>query len=373
MQFWETLLVKDGTLWRLPTTDGQQFQLVVPFILRDDILDDLHAGMVGGHMGEEKLVHRLLERFYWPGCAERAKEWCRTCPKCVTRKTGGPKRIAELKTIHTGYPMQVVAVDIMGPLPTTSDGNRYVLVAGDYFTKWVEAYAIPNQEAGTVAKKLVDELFCRFSPPEQLHSDQGQQYESQLLLEIRALLKIKKSHTSPYHPQGNGMVERFNRTLLDMLATTVNDNQANWEQCIRKVSFAYNSSVHSSTRFTPFFLMFGHQAKLPVDLMYGSSPQEVMLAVGEYVQNLRNTLQNAYALVRERLQVEHQRQKDFYDEKVYGKPFEVGDMVWVHSPAVPRGRSRKLHHYWSGPLECVGDSDNRVKMQTTGRVPGCVF
>ena len=161
-----------------------------------------------------------------------------------------------------------------------------------------------------------------------------------------------------------------------MLATTVSDNQANWEQCIRKVSFAYNSSVHSSTRFTPFFLMFGHQAKLPVDLMYGSSPQEVMLPVGEYVQNLRNTLQNAYALVRERLQVEHQRQKDFYDEKVYGKPFEVGEMVWVHSPAVPRGRSRKLHHYWSGPfqvLECVGDSDYRVKMQRTGGVPGCVF
>ena len=96
MQFWETLLVKDGTLWRLPTGDGQQFQLVVPFILRDHILDDLHAGMVGGHMGEEKLVHRLLERFYWPGCAERAKEWCRTCPECVTRTTGGPKRTAEL-------------------------------------------------------------------------------------------------------------------------------------------------------------------------------------------------------------------------------------------------------------------------------------
>ena len=139
-----------------------------------------------------------------------------------------------------------------------------------------------------------------------------------------------------------------------MLATTVSDNQANWEQCIRKVCFAYNSSVHSSTRFTPFFLMFGGQAKLPVDLMYGSSPQEVMLPVGEYVQNLRNTLQNAYALVRERLQVEHQRQKDFYDEKVYGKPFEVGVMVWVLSLAVPREQSRKLHHYGVDPFRCGG-------------------
>ncbi|KAL5509004.1 hypothetical protein EMCRGX_G004280 [Ephydatia muelleri] len=112
-----------------------------------------------------------------------------------------PARKAELHTIQTGYPMQMVSVDIMGPLPETQDGCKYVLVAIDHFTRWAEVYAIKNQEATTVSKKLVDEMFCRFSPPEQLHSDQGRQFESELLAEVCSLLKVRKSHTTPYHPR----------------------------------------------------------------------------------------------------------------------------------------------------------------------------
>ena len=110
-----------------------------------------------------------------------------------------------------------------------------------------------------------------FSPPDQLHSDQGKQFESNLIAEICALLQIKKSRTTPYHPQGNGLGERFNRTLLNMLSTIVK-NELNWEQCIQNVCLAYNLSVHSATRFTPFFLMFARQVKLPVDLLYGTGP-----------------------------------------------------------------------------------------------------
>ena len=98
-------------------------------------------------------------------------------------------------------------MDIMGPFPESSNGNSYVLVAGDYFTKWMEAYAIPNQEATTVARKLVDELFCRFSPPERLHSDQGRQFEGQVMQEICKFLHIQKTRTTPYHPQGDGLGE----------------------------------------------------------------------------------------------------------------------------------------------------------------------
>ena len=112
--------------------------------------------------------------------------------------------------------MQTVAVDLMGPLPETEGGNSYVLVAGDYFACWMEVYALPNQEASTVAQKLVDKRFCRFSPPEQLHSDQGHQLESTLMRNICELLHIRKMHTTPYHPQGDRLMERFSRTLLDI-------------------------------------------------------------------------------------------------------------------------------------------------------------
>ena len=111
---------------------------------------------------------------------QSVREWCRTCSPCCQCKVPAPNNRAPLQGVAMGSPMQMVAVDILGPLPTTSSRNKYVLVAGDYFTKWMEAYAIPNQEAVTVAKKLLDEMFCRFSLPEKLHSDQGRQFEGEV-------------------------------------------------------------------------------------------------------------------------------------------------------------------------------------------------
>ena len=364
MQHWDALCIYDGILWKKCVDGSRRFQqLVLPAKLQVDALRDLHQGAVGGHIGEEKMKHRLKVRFYWPGCTEAVGEWCRNCISCTTRKTVAPKRRAPLQTIKAGYPMQIVSVDLMGPLPETEDGCKYVMVAVDCFTRWVEVYAIRNQEATTVAKKLVDEIFCRFSPPEQLHSDQGRQFESDLVKEICELLQIRKTRTTPYHPQCNGMVERFNRTLLDMLSTAVGNHQADWQQHIRKLCLAYNSSVHSSTGFTPFFLMFGRQAKLPIDLMYGTNQMEPN-TTSEYARCLKDTLQEAYALVRERCQAEHKRQKELYDQKVHGKPFSPGELVWLHSTAVPRGRSRKLHHPWKGPfkvMERLGETTYKIK------------
>ena len=330
-----------------------------------NILRSLREGDLSAHLGEEKMRNLLKERFYWPSCADDVSEWCSCCAVCCSRKTHAPKRRAGLQTLQVGYPLQMVCVDLLGPLPETETGSRYVLVAVDHFTKWAEAYGIPNQEAATVARKLVDEMFCRFSPPEQLHSDQGRQFESELVKEVCKLLEIKKTHTTPYHPQCNGIVERFNRTLLGMLATTVDSYPSSWEQNIRRVCLAYNSSVHASTGFSPFFLMFGRQVKLPVDLMYGTT-QGKETAVMEYVKNL---LLEAYALVRDRCETEHKRQKSIYDRKVHGEPYSECDLVWLYTPAVPSGQSRKLHRPWKGPykvVERLGDATYTTSCKVLG-------
>jgi hypothetical protein len=184
--------------------------------------------------------------------------------------------------------MQIVAVDILGPLPETPTGNRYILVAMDYFTKWAKAYAIPNQEATTIANKLVNDMLLRFSPPEQLHSDQGRQFESTLIAEICKCLGIHKTRTTPYHPQSDGLVERFNRTLLNMLTTTMAGHPGTWEDHTQKVLLAYNTSTQSTTGFSPFFLMFGREARLPVDLIYGPTPTPPA-TVNTYAIDLSNT------------------------------------------------------------------------------------
>ena len=147
--------------------------------------------------------------------------------------------------------MQMVATDIMGPFPVSTNGNKYVLVASDYFTRWVEAYAIPNQEATTVAEKLVNNMFCHFGLPEQLHSDMRVQFESRVVKEMCSMLNISKTHTTRYHPQSDGLVERANRTTGNMLTTATNTQAGNWESCLPKVCLAYNTPANTCQLATP--------------------------------------------------------------------------------------------------------------------------
>ena len=351
-QLWEQLEIINGVLWRYyEDNEGKTTwkQLVVPQSLREEILQEIHAGVLGGHLGEEKTVQQVRKRFYWPGYSQDVRDWCHTCTTCATRKTSAPRNRAPLQTIKAGSPMQVVAVDIVGPFPESRNGNSYVLVAGDYFTRWMEAYAIPNQEAITVAEKLVDELFCRFSPPEQLHSDQGKQFESEVMQEICKILHIKKTRTTAYHPQCDGLVERFNRTLQDMIATTVKDHPFDWEEALRKVYMAYNSSVHATTGYTTFFLMFGREARLPIDLMYGTMERE-MKSIPDHVALLGNHLRSAYDRVRDKLAIGHRRQKEGYDKKIHGESFKEGDLVWLNSPAIPRGNPKSYTTHGLVPI-----------------------
>ena len=305
----------------------------------------------------------MKERFYWPGMSEDARNWCQTCAVCATKKSPTQKACAPLQTMRAGHPMQILAVDITGPFLESDAGNSYVLVVGDYFTRWMEAFAIPHQEAETVAKKLVDEVFCRFSPPEQLHSDQGRQFESALIKQICGILQIDKSRTTPYHPQCDGLVERFNRTLKHMLATTLRNHPFDWENRLRKVCMAYNTSVHSTTGYTPFYLMFGREARLPIDIAY-CTKQPVAESAGGYATRMKQSLTEAYDDVRINQGVSHRKQSQIYNKKVHGEPYSTGDLVWLHNPAVPTGESRKLYHPWTGPyrvIDKISEANYRIK------------
>ena len=282
--------------------------------------------------------------------------------------------------MKAGFPMQLVAIDILGPLPESAAGNKYILVTGDYFTRWMEAYPIPNLEATTVATKLVNELFCRFSIPEHLHSDQGRQFESAIIAEVCKLLKIEKTRTTPYHPQSDGVVERFNRTLIQMLSTCTNEHPVDWEEHLPKVCMAYNTSKQATTGYSPFSLMFGREARLPIDVMYGSDYPETSLP--HYVQKLRKVLTEAFERVRDQVGTQQERQQEFYNKRVHGKPHDPGVLVWLFNPAVPRGRAKKFHRPWTGPywiLAQLSDStyriqnvrNHKVKVVYFDRLKGC--
>ena len=227
----------------------------------------------------------------------------------------------------------------------------------DYFTRWVEAYGIPNQEATTVAHKIVEEFFFRFGLPEQLHSDQGRNFESEVVSEVCKILEIAKTRTTPYHPQSDGLVERLNRTLLNMLAMTTADHPSQWECHLRSLCMAYNTSIQSTTGYTPFYLMLGRQARMPVEIMYGS-PTLPVRPVTEYAIKMKESIEHAYQQVREKMEKNLNREKELYDKRIHGRQLDVDDLVWLHCPAVPRGCSRKLHHPWKGPFRVIKKLSN---------------
>jgi len=243
-------------------------------------------------------------------------------------------------------------MDLLDPLLENSNKNSYALVVTDYFTRYTEAYTLPNQEAKTVAGKLVNEFFFRFSLPEQLHSDQGRQFESDVIKEVTTMLKIKKICTSPYHPQSDGLVECFNCTLLAMLSTALDKHPWEWEDHLHSLCYAYNTSIHSGTGHTPFFLKFGHQAHLPVDVVFGLPPNTDMTH-NDYAASLRCNLQEVYENVHKDLGHHLRCQKEIYDKKAHGQVYKKDDLVWLHNAAVTKGKSKKFHRIWVGPYRVV--------------------
>ena len=248
--------------------------------------------------------------------------------------------------------MERIAIDILGPLPETPRKNKFILVVSDYFTKWTESYPIPNQEATTVAEKLVSEFICRFGVPRQLHSDQGTNFESKVFAEVCRLLDIEKTRTTPLHPQSDGQVERFNRTLIEMLRGKIQQDQTDWDLQLPTCMMAYRCAVHESTGVSPNLLMLGRELEVPLDVITERPPDASPLKT-DYAQAVQKRLASAHDLARRHLNKAAVRQKRNYDKQLSGRPFVIGDSVWLHNVRRKKGRNAKLDCPWEGPYLAI--------------------
>ena len=211
-------------------------------------------------------------------------------------------------------------------LPETENGNN-ILIISDYFTKLFEAVAIPDQTAVTVASALVEEVACRFGTPAYVHSDQGIQFEGRVYQEMCKLLGIKKTRTTPYHPESDGMVERYNKTLVKLLSAFVNEEHTDWDQVLPYVMMAYRSSEHEATGFTPNYMMLGQKVSVPVDIQFGSPVERTFAS--DWVNKLRERMEWAHELARANIETAMLRQKRYHDSKPFSDSFEPGDRVFV--------------------------------------------
>ncbi|KRX35047.1 Retrovirus-related Pol polyprotein from transposon [Trichinella murrelli] len=177
-------------------------------------------------------------------------------------------------------------------------------------------------------------------------NDQGRNFESELVKGVCQLYGVTKTRATVYHPKSDGLVERMNRTLLDMLAKASIDHPEDWDVYLDQVLLAYRTSVHCTTGATPCRVLLGRELRLPVDLMYGVPTDAQMRSAGEYVQHLRRDLERVYEVVRKKAGREQRRQKAWKDRKAYGPVYEPGDQVWMQLPT-----KTKLGAYWDGPYQ----------------------
>ena len=250
------MLLVDGVLclkYEAMKTNKRIHQKVVPQQLRRGITDELHKGLNGGHFGNRRAKAKVQERFYWPGWATDVRLGKQRCGQCSHFQSVQLRRQGLLQPMLVGEPWERLGIDVTGPHPTSSRGNMYVLTIIDHFTKWIELFPMRNQEASTVAHILVDRVFCVHGLPIQILTDQGPNFESELFQQLCERLAIDKIRTSPYRPSTNGTIERFHATMHSLIAKWVDTNHREWDTKLLAVAFAYRTSVHESTGFTPFF------------------------------------------------------------------------------------------------------------------------
>jgi hypothetical protein len=358
---WDVIHLREGVLykqWSNPKGNQCTWQLMVPSCLQREIWEMLHQEPGAGHLGMTRTCARVQARFYWKNYKESVTSWCRECQGCQARK--GPPRIprGNMQSYVVGAPMERVALDILGPLPESQNGNKYILIIADYFTRWTEAYPMPNQEAQTVAKIFMQEFVCRFGVPRQVHSDQGRQFESGVFQELCRLLQIDKTRTTPYHPQSDGLVERFNRTIEEMLSKYISTDQRDWDEHLAHIMLAYRSSVHESTGHTPSAMMLGREVSLPIDLLYGQPPpaettQNARTCKSAYVEALTKTMWQVHEHARENMMEASERQKKQYDHRARQTSYRVKDVVWLSNRTKIRGRTPKLQTRWQGPFVVI--------------------
>ncbi|XP_075035502.1 uncharacterized protein LOC142097511 [Mixophyes fleayi] len=339
----ESLVVKQGLLYRETSRkDGRERkQLVLPKKHRPMVLRALHDKH--GHLGIEKTMSLISDRFYWPKMEIDIESYCKSCGTCILRKSL-PEKAAPLKNISSNGPLELVCIDFLSVEPDESNKCN-ILVVTDHYTRYAQAYQTKDQRAVTVAKILWEKFFVHYGLPARIHSDQGRDFESKLIKELCEVCGIKKSRTTPFHPQGDPQPERFNRTLLSMMGTLDTKKKAHWSRHISHLVHAYNCTKNESTGYSPYLLMFGREARLPIDICFGmdtADPQEKPHL--KYVEQLKQELMEAYRLAEAAASKAGQRNKGRYDLQVKEHILEPGDRVLLRHLGLPG--KHKLANRW---------------------------
>ena len=239
-----------GQLFKLPRKGSIGMTKVVKRSEFEDLMKIMHDYPTAEHMGIDTTYNKIKERYYWNQMYDDIREYIKTCDTC--QRFGRPERNEILHSIGIGQPFERIGIDIVGPLPETTRKNKYIVVATEYLTKWPEAKALIKADGKSVANFIYEEIICRHGTPKILLTDQGKHFKNELINELCRKFEIRHRFSSPYHPQTNGLTERFNKTLCDTLKKTGESNMFEWDNNIPSALFAYRTMKHNTKSLRHF-------------------------------------------------------------------------------------------------------------------------
>ena len=352
--------VIDGILYYIDRRHENRKRVFVPSHLREHLLRETHGGMFSGHFSAHKLYNALLKHWWWRGMYADIFAFCKKCPECAIVTGAGRQHRPPLRPIPVQRPFQKVGVDIMD-LPCTERGNKHVVVFQDMLTKWPVVFPVPDQKAERLVRLLCEEIVPMFGVPEVLLSDRGANLLSHLMTDVCTLLGVEKLNTTSYHPECDGMVERFNRTLKTMLCKQASQYGVQWDNHLAGLLWAYRNTPHDSTGEKPSFLMFGWDCRSPTEAALLPVDEVVQFTtVADYREELVCTLSSARQTALESIRKAQQRYKVQYDRKTDEYQYRIGEWVLIHFPSDETGRFRKLSRQWHGPYRVTSCNDTNV-------------
>lgn len=354
------LIVDDGIVYRLVQNDALALtvrQLILPASLRTTVLQAHHDSPFGAHFGFTKMFYKIRQHFYWPNMAQDILEYVNSCPSCGARKLSINKPVGELQPITATEPFDIIGIDLVGPLPRTKHGYKYILVIQDLFSKWPEAFPIKSKKAEEIVEVLLHHIVSRFGSPRQILSDRGTEFLNSLVNGMCRVIGSVKINTSGYRPQTDGQVERFNRTLMTALNHFVSSDQDNWNEFIPYILFAYRTSPQESTKLSPFEVLYGRIARSP--LLSGLvTADDLKLDPQSHSAEVAARFLTAYDIVRGNISIAQDRNRRSYNVDRREYDYNVGDLVWFQLGAPKKGKVGKLAKKFEGPFMITQKKSN---------------
>jgi len=360
---------EQGVLIREHPSNNNQ-QIVVPERLRPRVLMLHHHPVVAGHPGVRRMYDTLRQGYYWPTMIVEVFATVRACETCARDRAPLSRHTNPLKLFPAKRPLEDVAIDILGPLPKTSQGNLYILVMMDRYTKLCRLQALSNVRASTIARAFVEAWVFVYGPPRTLLSDNGKQFISKLFQDSCRVLGISNKYTTTYHPQANGQVERFNRTLASMLRNYVAEDQMHWDEYLPALSYAYNRCIHRATNTTPFDLIL---TRPPPALGTEKLVHEGHSRAWSRDQ-WNKTLKQAYNKANKSLNRMQARYKRDFDKSVSSpnRNLRAGDRVFVdftessHDETKLERSKSKLDYKTGGPYTVIANFGHTFDVEIDG-------